>query len=120
MGFLFETFPVANQPRHESDGSSGGARMVPFKARRSAALAYALRASRAADVRLAPFIRQPALAYGLLGVLRPMPAYAVRRIDTCNTIGLRLSLLFCVVDAAWQGVGRNKSPFLFAKGRRSI
>ena len=28
----------------------------------------------AAAARLAPFIRQPALAYGLLGVLRPMPA----------------------------------------------
>ena len=73
MGFLFETFPAANQPRRESDGPAGGARMVPFKARRSVALACALRASRAADVRLSPFIRQPALAYGLLVVLRPMP-----------------------------------------------
>jgi len=41
--------------------------MGHFKARRSVALACALRASRAADVRLAPFIRQPALAYGIWG-----------------------------------------------------
>jgi len=65
MGFLVETFPAANQPRREPDGPAGGARMGPFKARQSVA---------AADVRLAPFIRQPALAYGLLGVLRPMLA----------------------------------------------
>jgi len=39
--------------------------MGPFKARRSVA---------AVDVRLAPFIRQPALAYGLFVVLRPMLA----------------------------------------------
>ena len=56
--------------------------MGPFKARRSVALACALRASRAADVRLAPFIRQPALAYGLLGVSFGQCGWAVRCIGS--------------------------------------
>jgi len=87
--------------------------MGPFKARRSVALACALRAGRAADVRLVPFIRQPALSYGLFGVLRPMLAgpFGVSAATKAAYLLRRQKVVRIPLDQQ-RPIKRLKQPFL--------